>query len=89
VRPVVIAFALGAAAVAIVLLVAGFVLGVAADAGGWDSFRIAAGRLVLLEFGRTTNGTTSTTFGTGIIVAAAAGGALNAAAAAFLGRRAR
>jgi hypothetical protein len=85
-RPVVIAFVLGAAAVWIVLLVGGFALGIAAQSGGWASFRVALGPAVLLEFTREPVGT-STTFGPGLALAALLGGALNAAAAAWLRRR--
>jgi hypothetical protein len=85
----VIAFALGALASATVLLVGGFVLGIAAQAGGWHSFRVGPGALSLLEFERSGR-TTTTTFGSGLALVAAAGGALNAAAAAWLrGRRKR
>jgi hypothetical protein len=86
VRAVVIAFVLGTAAVWVVLLVAGFALGIAAQSGGWGSFRVGFGLATLLEFSREPAGT-STTFGPGLALAALLGGALNAAAAAWLRRR--
>ena len=82
------AFALGAVAVGALLLVAGFALGVAAQAGGWDSFRVGAGPFALVEFERTGRATT-TTFGSGLALAALAGGALNAAGAGWLRLRRR
>jgi len=84
----VIALALGAVAVMLVLVVAGLALGVAADSGGWGSFRIGLGPLLLLEFERHTR-SAETTFGTGLLPAALAGGLLNAAGAAAIRRRAR
>jgi hypothetical protein len=87
VRAPMIAFALGAGAFGIALLAAGLALGIAAQSGGWPGFRIGLGSLTVLEF--THRGqTTSTTFGSGIVVVAILGGALNAAVAAFLGRQA-
>ena len=85
-RAVLIAFVLGTAAVWIVLLVAGFALGIAAQSGGWASFRVGLGPATLLEFTREPAGT-STTFGPRLALAALLGGALNAAAAAWLRRR--
>lgn len=87
-RTLLIAFLLGSVAVGIVLLVTGFAVGIAAQAGDWGNFRIGVGRVVALEFRRSPDGS-STTFGSGILIAAAVGGALNAAAAAFLSRRGR
>ena len=86
-RTVVIAFVLGVAAVAIVVSVAGFVLGIAAQSGGWHSFRIALGPVLFLSFERLPD-STSTTFGNGLPLLALAGGALNALGAALLRRRA-
>jgi hypothetical protein len=86
VRAVVIAFVLGTVAVWVALLVAGFALGIAAQSGGWASFRVGFGLATLLEFTREPAGT-STTFGPGLALAALLGGALNAAAAAWLRRR--
>jgi hypothetical protein len=85
-RPVVTAFALGAAAGWIVLLVAGFALGIAAQSGDWASFRVGLGPITLLEYTSGPAGT-STTFGSGLILAALLVGALNAAAAGWLRRR--
>jgi hypothetical protein len=82
-----IAFALGAGAFGIALLAAGLALGIVAQSGGWPSFRMGLGSLTVLEFTRRDE-TTSTAFGSGIAVVAILGGAVNAAAAAFLGRRA-
>jgi len=48
----VIAFVLGVAAVAIAASVAGFVLGIAAQSGGWHSFRVAVGPVLFLSFER-------------------------------------
>lgn len=76
-RPLVIAFALGATAVAILASVVGFALGVAAQAGDWASFRVAAGPVVFLAFERSARAT-STSFGAGLPLLALAGGALNA-----------
>jgi hypothetical protein len=85
-RPLVIAFALGAVAVAVAASVAGLVLGIAAQSGRWDSFRIALGPVLFLSYGRAADGT-STVFGSGLTLLAFAGGALNAAGAALLRRR--
>ena len=85
-RPVVIAFVLGAVAVGIAVSVAGLVLGVAAQSGGWESFRVALGPVLFLSFERMP-GETSTTFGNGLLLLALAGGALNALGAALLSRR--
>ena len=73
--------------VAIAASAAGFVLGIAAQSGGWHSFRVALGPVVFLSFERLPNGT-STTFGNGLPLLAFAGGALNAVGAALLRRRA-
>jgi hypothetical protein len=86
-RTVVIAFVLGVAAVAIAVAVAGFVLAIAAQSGGWHSFRLALGPVLFLSFERLPDGT-STMFGYGLPLLALAGGALNALGAALLGRRA-
>jgi hypothetical protein len=83
----VIAFVLGAVAVGLAASVAGFVLGVVAQSGGWESFRVALGPLLFLSFERVP-GETSTTFGNGLSLLALAGGALNALGAALLRRRA-
>ena len=85
-RAVLIAFLLGAAAVGFAAGAAAVASVIVADAGGWDSFRIALGPLLVVEFDR--SGTeTEATFGAGIAVAAVGGGLLNAAGAALLRRR--
>ena len=86
-RSLVIALVLGAMAAGLALVVAGLALGVTADAAGWDSFRIGAGAVVLVEFERDTT-STGTTLGNGVPLAALACGFLNAAGAAVLRRRA-
>ena len=85
-RTFVIALLLGGLAVAIALSVAGLVLGVVAQKGGWSSFRIAVGPVVLFAFERTRN-VTSTTLGAGVPLAALGGGLVNALGAGFLRRR--
>ena len=85
-RPLLISFVLGALAGGFVVLVAALALGVAADAAGWDSFRVGIGPLVLLEFDRQA-GATATTFGNGLAAAACVCGLLNACGAAVLRRR--
>ena len=70
-RPVVIAFVLGAVAVAVAVSVAGIVLGIAAQSGEWDSFRIALGPVVFLSYERLSDGS-STAFGSGLAVLALA-----------------
>ena len=87
-RRLVIAFAIGAAALAAVVAVAGLVAGVTADAGGWSSFRVAVGPFVVVEFDRVGRGS-ETTLGTGVAVVALAGGLANAAAAALMLRGGR
>ena len=87
-RTLVIALLLGSLAIAITLFAAGLVLGIAAQNGGWSSFRIALGPLLFFAFERT-HRVTSTSFGAGVPLAALAGGLLNAAGAGFLRRRAR
>jgi hypothetical protein len=86
-RTVVIAFVLGVAAVAIAASAAGFVLAIAAQSGGWHSFRLALGPVLFLSFERLRD-STSTTFGNGLPLVALAGGALNALGAALLRHRA-
>ena len=82
-----IAFVLGAVAVAIAVSIGGLILGIAAQSGHWGSFHVALGPVTLLSFERSSSGT-STTFGNGLILLAAAGGVLNALGAALLRRRA-
>ena len=86
-RPLVIAFVLGAVAVGITVLVAALVLGIVAQSGGWESFRVALGPVPFFSFERVP-GEASTTFGNGLFLLALAGGALNALGAALLRRRA-
>jgi hypothetical protein len=86
-RTVLIAFLLGVVAVGIAVSVAGLVLGIVAQSGGWASFRVALGPVVFLSFERHPH-ETSTTFGNGLFLLALAGGALNALGAALLRRRA-
>jgi hypothetical protein len=88
VRPLVIAFLLGAVAAGIVAGVAVVVVVIVADAAGWDSFRAAIGPLELVAFERRRMETQST-FGPGLGLIAFAGGALNASAAGVLRRRRR
>jgi hypothetical protein len=82
----VIAFVLGAVGVGVAVSVAGLVLGIAAQSGDWDSFRIALGPVVFLSYERLPDGT-STAFGNGLALLALAGGGLNAFGAALLSRR--
>jgi hypothetical protein len=86
VRPALIAFVLGTAALGIVASVAGFAVGVAAQAGGWPSFRVGVGPILLFAF---TDGkdATSTAFGPGLPLLALVGGLVNAGAAGVLARR--
>ena len=83
-----IAFAIGTAALAAVVAVAGLVAGVAADAAGSSSFRVAIGPFVVVEFDRVGGGS-ETTLGAGVAVVALAGGLANAAAASLLLRGSR
>lgn len=87
-RRLVIAFALGTAALAVLVGVAGLAAGVTADAAGWGSFRVAFGPLVVVDFERVGRGS-ETTLGSGVAVVALGGGVANALAAALLlrGRR--
>lgn len=85
-RRLVISFALGTAAAAVLEVLALVALAIVADANGWGSFAVGGGPLLLLEFERTADAT-ATTFGGGIALVALAGGALNAGGAAFLVRR--
>ena len=87
-RRVVIAFAIGTAALAALVAVAGLVAGVTADAASWGSFRVAIGPFVVVEFDRIGRGS-ETTLGAGVAVVALAGGLANAAAAALLLRERR
>jgi hypothetical protein len=86
VRRLVIAFALGAATVAVLAVVGALVLAALAEASERPELRVALGPLVVLEFERTAHGS-STTFGPGLIVLPLLGGLLNAAGAAILRTR--
>ena len=85
-RPLVIAFLLGALAAGSVLVVTAMALAVVADAAGWGGFRIGIGPVLLLEFERRA-ASTGTTLGSGVALAAGACGLLNATGAAVLRRR--
>lgn len=82
-RRLVIAFALGAATIAVLAVVGSLVVAALAEASERHELRLALGPLVLLEFERGAHGS-STTFGAGLIVLPLVGGLLNAAAAAIL-----
>jgi hypothetical protein len=86
VRPLVIAFLLGAVATGIVAGAAAAALVIVADAAGWGSFRAAAGPVLVLAFERS-GGVTRSSFGHGLALIALAGGCLNAAGAWVLRRR--
>jgi hypothetical protein len=80
------AFALGAAATALLAVAAALGLTALADASGRETFAIGLGsRLELVSFERTARGT-ATTFGPALAVLPLLGGALNAAGAALLRR---
>jgi hypothetical protein len=88
VRACVIAFALGTIAALLVLVVTGLAFGVVADAGGWGSFRLGVGPVLLLEFER--NATSAqTTLGSGLPLVSLVFGIVNATGAAVLRRRLR
>ena len=80
------AFALGAAAVAALALVAALTAAFLADASGRASLRLAPLGVELVSFQRT-SAETSTTFGAALAILPLLGGAANAAAAAALRRR--
>jgi hypothetical protein len=86
VRAYVTALALGAVGALLVLVVVGLALGVAADTGGWGSFRVELGPVLLLEFERQPM-SAQTTLGSGVLLVALVCGLLNAAGAAILQRR--
>lgn len=85
-RPLVIAFILGAVAIGIVAAAAGLAVGIVAQSGGWSSFRLGVGPIVFLSFERTAHAT-STTFGGGLPLLALTGGLLNALGAGLVSRR--
>ena len=82
-RRLTLAFALGCAAFAIVVVIAAATVAIVADAAAWPAFRVAVGPLLLAEFERGPN-VTSTTFGPGLALVPIVGGALNAGAAALV-----
>lgn len=82
-RATVTAFALGAAATALLAVAAALGLTALADASGRETFAIGLGGLELVSFERTADGT-ATTFGPALAVLPLLGGALNAAGAALL-----
>jgi hypothetical protein len=86
VRRLVIAFALGVAAIGVLAVVGALVVAALAEASERRELHVALGPLVVLEFERTAHGT-STTFGPGLIVLPLLGGLLNAAGAAILHTR--
>jgi hypothetical protein len=86
VRGLVIAFALGAAAVGVIAIVLVLVVAALADASGRHELQLAVGPLVFLDFQRSAEGS-STTFGAGLVVLPILGGFLNAGGAAMLRNR--
>jgi len=83
VRATVIAFALGAAATALLAVALALGLAALADAAGRETFAIRLGRLELVSFERSASGT-ATTFGPALALLPLLGGAVNAAGAALL-----
>jgi hypothetical protein len=79
------AFALGAAATALVAVAVALGLAALADEAGRETFAIGLGGLELVAFERTARGT-ATTFGPALAALPLLGGALNAAGAALLRR---
>lgn len=79
------AFALGAAATALLAVAVALALTALADASGRETFALGLGGLELVSFERTAGGT-ATTFGPALAVLPILGGALNAAGAALLRR---
>jgi hypothetical protein len=86
VRPLVTAFALGAAAAAAAALVLALAAAVLADASGRETFRLAPLGLELVSFRRAA-AESSTTFGAGLALLPLVGGLANAAGAAVLRSR--
>jgi hypothetical protein len=80
------AFALGAAATALLVVAVALGFAALADAAGRDTFAIGPAGLELVSFERSARGT-ATTFGPALAVLPLLGGALNAAGAALLRRR--
>jgi hypothetical protein len=86
VRRLVIAFALGAAAVGVIAVVLALLAAMLAEASDRNELHVALGPIALLDFQRDAAGS-STTFGPGLIVLPLLGGLLNAAGAALLRNR--
>ncbi|RDI74576.1 hypothetical protein Gocc_1465 [Gaiella occulta] len=82
------AFLLGALAAGLLAYTAAAALAAVSQASGADVLRLALGPLVLVAVD-TRAGTTTTTFGSGLLVLAVAGGLANALAATVLARRSR
>jgi hypothetical protein len=80
------AFSVGFVAGALIACGIAFLLGVMADARGWESFTLAGGPFELLRFERLPSGTSSS-FGYGIPIVALVLGLLNAAGALALVKR--
>lgn len=87
-RATLTAFALGAAATALLAVAVALGLTALADAAGRETFAIGPAGLELVSFERTARGT-ATTFGPALAVLPLLGGALNAAGAALLRRTGR
>ena len=87
-RPLVIAFALGALAVGALAVAAALAAGVVAEANDWNEVRIAVGSLLFVAFEREGR-TTATTLGSGLLAIALLAGVLNAVGAALLRRPGR
>jgi hypothetical protein len=87
VRATLTAFALGAAATAVLAVAVALGLAALADAAGRETFAVGRGALELVSFERAA-GRTATTFGPALALLPLVGGALNAAGAALVRRRA-
>ena len=85
-RSLVIAFALGAAAVGVLAVVGVLLVAALAEASDRTQLHLALGPVALLDFERSDQGS-STTFGPGLVVLPLLGGLLNAAGAALLRNR--
>ena len=85
-RATLIAFALGAAATALLAVAVALGLAALADAAGRETFTVGLGGIELVGFERTARGT-ATTFGPALAVLPLLGGALNAAGASLVRRR--
>lgn len=85
-RRLLIPFALGFAAFALLELIAMVALSLAAQQESWGSFDVRIGPVLLFAYERTAR-VSALTFGAGLLLLALVGGSLNAAGAAFLQRR--